>query len=156
MFSGDSSNEQSKKKRNEDRGNSGYFERSKKTPRSPVKQQINNDEKLDVLIKIIHEMKMEIKAEIKQVGEELQQVREEQKEYYKEVEKLKMINETIRRENKEIKQELERIKNNMEWVEKEKRKNNIVMNGLKIDSEDPTRLKEGARNFLNTHLEVAV
>ncbi|KAF2888712.1 hypothetical protein ILUMI_17461 [Ignelater luminosus] len=86
MFRGDSSDEQSKKRRNEDRENCEYFKRSKKTPRSSVKQQSNNAKKLDVSIKMMLEMKMEIKAKIKQVGKELQQVRKEQKEYYKEVE----------------------------------------------------------------------
>lgn len=46
-------------------------------------------------------------------------------------------------ENKEIKEELISIKNNMDWIEKDKGKNNVILNGLLMDNIPP--LKEGGK-----------
>lgn len=60
---------------------------------------------------------------------EKRQIRSEQKIYVEEIKNLKREN-----ENKKIREELSQFEHNLEWLEKDTRKNNIVLSRLKIDT----------------------
>lgn len=134
------------------------FERSKKTVRSPEKQG-TNDDKLDQILK----MMSELKKEQKEIIEEVKQVRKEQQQYKEEIRSLKQENENlkednvkIKKENQEIKKELQEISNMMEKIEQQRRKNNVVITGLTLQSNDSVLLKETINNFLKTELKIDV
>lgn len=157
MESEDSSTEEFKKRK---AGNEmeEAFGRSKKILRSPAKQR-NGDEKLELIINMIKEMK-EDQSEIK---EEIHQIRVQQREIKKvigdikeENEKLRKENEQIKNENREIRGKIKALENTVEWMEKEKRKNNIVMYGLKIDTNDSKTLKQATEKFMEQQLNINV
>lgn len=143
MDSDDFSEDQNRK-----RGAENYeiFQNSKRKHRSPTK---TNDEKFEKILKLMQEMKTEIKDEMKQI-------REDQKSYAMEMKKLKEENEDLRKENESIKAELTEIKQNMESIDKEKRKNNIVLSGLKMDTNNQADLKKDMENFFQTNLQLGI
>lgn len=100
----------------------------------------------------------EVKEEIKQNNEEIKNIKQGienmKKEWAKEKKELKQENEMIKAENKKIIEDLNDLKRSIERLDKEKRKNNIIISGLTIDTEDPIALKEGMTNMLETHLGI--
>jgi predicted RNase H-like nuclease (RuvC/YqgF family) len=126
------------------------FGNSMKTPRTPGKYK--NDEKLDLLIQMIKELKsdsQQIKTEQEECREEIRKIREENKILWQEKQELK-------KENKELKEKFSEISDKVEWLEKQKRKNNIVMQGLKIDIKDAKILKEAIENIIKKELELDI
>uniref|UniRef100_A0A6P7H8S3 Uncharacterized protein LOC114348691 n=1 Tax=Diabrotica virgifera virgifera TaxID=50390 RepID=A0A6P7H8S3_DIAVI len=143
MSSDDYPDDQNKKRPAE---NFDILQNSKKTHRTPTNI---SDEKLEKILYLMQEMKAEIKDEMKLI-------REDQKSYAMEMKKLKEENEELRKENEDIKAELTQIKQNMEWIDKEKRKNNIVLSGLNIDTRNQAGLKIATENFLQTNLQLEI
>lgn len=147
---GDYSTDENKRKRNLDKEE--IFSKSKKMMRTPVKSQQKTDEKLDKLIELIQNL-----------SAEMQQMRKEQKEYSKEMEilkeenrSLKLENENIKKENGEIKEDLKSLNIRLEYWEKEKKQNNVIISGLKIDTSDQYLLKGAMENFIKQHLDIEV
>lgn len=145
----DYSTDESKRKREMDTDD--IFKRSKKVYRTPDKQ-TKMDEKLDKLIELIQNL-----------SGEMQQVRTEQKEYRKEIEMLREENMNLKLENENIKKEFEEVKSDLkdlnlkfEYWDKEKRRNNIIIYGLKMDTNEGYILKEEAEKFLKEQLEIEV
>jgi hypothetical protein len=152
----DYSTDDSEKKRKAIKEVAESFERSKKTPRSPQKTQKKEEDKLDLILNIIREMKKD-QIEIKN---ETHQIRAEQKGFNEEIKKLKQNfeilrkeNDEIKKENKEMKEKLQDTKKTLEWIEKERRKNNVVMSGMFMNTNDPAMLKDGIENFLKEHVK---
>uniref|UniRef100_A0A6P7GGS8 Uncharacterized protein LOC114342381 n=1 Tax=Diabrotica virgifera virgifera TaxID=50390 RepID=A0A6P7GGS8_DIAVI len=56
----------------------------------------------------------------------------------------------------EIKKELNEIKETIEFMEKQRRKNNVVMSGLAIETYDQSVLKDGMSNFIKHNLKIDV
>lgn len=137
-----STDEQTRKRRCEEQER---FERSKKTMRTPTKPSNKQEDKLDMIVRIMQELKVDLKNEI-------QQVRADQKLYAEEIIKLKEENAALRKENEIIKEELIEIKGNIEMIEKEKRKNNVVLSGLDIKTNNNSILKEEMESFIKRHL----
>lgn len=82
--------------------------------RSPVNSgQKANEEKIDKLIVNI----------------------KEQQNYLEEIHKLHEENNLMRKENEELKDELKHLSNLVEEVVKNRRRNNIIISGLTIDSD---------------------
>ncbi|KAK9712760.1 hypothetical protein QE152_g24755 [Popillia japonica] len=113
------------------------FAKSKMIVRSPVKQQ-KGEEKLDKL-----------GAEQELIKEKLISIQQENKV-------LKNENMVLRQENAEIKKEDREMRIDIERREKEQRRNNIVMTGLPIDTDNTNILKEAMENFIKEHLEIDV
>lgn len=125
---------------------------SAKTSKSPVKQNRRSEEKLDLLIDLVKALKSDT-----------QQIRKEQEECRQEIKKIRDDNKALREENQELKTENKEIKvklgelsGKIEWLEKEKKKNNVVVMGLKIDTKDPNELKETMESMMQKELEVEV
>ncbi|KAK5648823.1 hypothetical protein RI129_003715, partial [Pyrocoelia pectoralis] len=119
--------------------------------RGMSRQSPKSEDKLDLILEMMQELKSE-----------LVQVRNEQKRYSEDMDRLRTENANlweenakIRQENKDIKLEVTSIKHKLEWIEKEKRKNNIVVSGLTMDAEETT-LVAVMEKFLKDKLEVEI
>ncbi|KAI4467852.1 hypothetical protein MML48_2g00014220 [Holotrichia oblita] len=110
---------------------------------------VGKADKLDTVISMLREATVDI-----------HQMREEQ-ETYKELGILRKENEGVRKENARIKEEYALIKTNMEvlkerlvFLEKEKRKLNVVLTGIDIDFYQPEDLKSKMEEFIEHKLKV--
>lgn len=148
-----------KKKRKAIRDTENIFYTSKKTQRTPTKSQKQEGDKLDLLLNMVTEMKADqkfIKEEIQHIRSEQDYFRNEIKRLTKENKELKEENEKVRKENKEIKQELKEIRRSMDMYDKERKKNNIILSGIKMDIEDQMILKEAIENIIKNYLELDI
>lgn len=158
MDSDEYSTDESNKKRPAAEQIETGFKKSKKTPRSPAKQEENGESsKLDLIVKMISEIKneqMEIKEEVVKVRKEQQEYKEEMRRLKQENEMLKSDNAKIKKENEDIKKELQEISLTMEGIEKQRRKNNIVITGLQLQTNDSGILRDTINSFLRTELKI--
>lgn len=115
------------------------FERTKKTQKTRVKAS-QEERKLDMIMRMIQDMNKDLKTEILQI-------RKDQKEYTEEIKKLKEENPILKKENMEIREDMVDIKRNLEWIEKDRRRNNIVITGLEIDTRATEDVKKENRKF---------
>ncbi|KAK4883927.1 hypothetical protein RN001_000198 [Aquatica leii] len=106
--------------------------KSQKMHKSPAKSQ-QNEEKLDQILNLLQNLTLEVN-----------QIRAEQREFQTELIELKAENEIIIKENANLKKRLRRnekkLRNTntrLEQLEREKRRNNVVITGLKIDNNKP-------------------
>lgn len=102
-----------------------------------------------MLIAMIKEMKTDMKNE-------LQEIRKEQKEYRKEIAEIREENKRIAKENKELKENIHLINTKLNNIEKEKRRNNIVIQGIPIDTRDEEILKENMHTFITRNMNINV
>lgn len=87
-------------------------------------------------------------------------IRTEQREFNEELRRLKDENETLKKENEKIKEEsvqtkkvLVDLQTRIEFLEKEKRRNNLIISGLKIETEKNGRKKGGNKWFYEKGIE---
>ncbi|XP_050518343.1 protein DEK-like [Diabrotica virgifera virgifera] len=124
------------KRRTRDEGSDNEEERStksRKLSKTSSKTIDNHDEtKLDKLIDMMNILASDIK-----------EIRRKQNRSNEAIERLIADNQTLREENKdlkkenmEIKKELNEVKETIEFMEKQRRKNNVVMSGLAIRTYD--------------------
>lgn len=135
------------------------FERSSRIDRTPTKTHNREDKKIDQLIQIIKEMKseqkeilrevQEIKADQKTISEEIKNIKEENKE-------LRRQNEIMKTENNEMKKELNELKKNLNWIEKESKKNNIILSGYTIQEKEQPAIKNEIIKFIQDHLNIDI
>lgn len=158
MKSDDSSTDESKKRRASSESDNA-FAKSLKVSRTPNKRQPGGDEKLDVIIKMLTDAK-EDREEIK---EEIKYLRTEQQAFKGEIAKLKEENENLKKkceelakENEETKSELREVTRTTEWLENDKRRKNVIMTGLVMDTDDPNVIKKRITDFLKEHLQIEV
>ncbi|KAI4458825.1 hypothetical protein MML48_7g00006827 [Holotrichia oblita] len=116
--------------------------KDKQTKRTPDTKH-EDDDRLGKIMEMIRELKVDLKAEIRSIGTEL-------KEIVQEVKILKQENITLRNENEQLKKEVYLIN---EKIEKEKRKNNVIVQGIRIDTNEPDLLKEEMHQFMENELE---
>lgn len=137
------------KKRDRENYDEYEFGRSKRIQRTPPKHTKQPEEKLDMILKLMQEMKTDLRNEI-------QQVRADQKLYAEEIMNLRRENEELKNDNKKIKEEISQIKQRLEYMEKDKRKNNVVLSGLRMDTADTTILRNKMENFIKTNLNLNI
>lgn len=141
------------------------FERSKKISRTPTKFQREETEgKLDQILVMMREMshdQKEMKKEQRDIKKETQEIMAQQKQFNEEIRRLKEENQflkkentEIRKENSEVRDELRNMKRVMEILEKESKKNNVVINGLKMTTNEPLVLKEHIKDFIKENLNI--
>lgn len=159
MDADDYSTDDSSNKRRAAKGLGEPFERSKKVYRTPTKTNIREDDKLDLLLNMMQEMK----SEQKEMRKEIQQNGEEQRKFSQELLKIKQENENLKRENAQIKKEnelikkeLQEIKADLQVIQKDNKKNNVIISGLDIPTEDPLVVTETVTNFIKQNLKVNV
>lgn len=62
----------------------------------------------------------------------------------------------MEKENENTKQELGTVRNALGILEKDYKRNNVIVKGLNIQGEDPNELKNTMVNFMKEHLQVTV
>lgn len=142
------------------------FRKSKKTSRSPKKGDDSNPDMLTQmmdLLKVLAEDTKEIKNQQKKqaetmniLTEELKELKEEQKEYRREMGELKLANEKAMEEINQLQNELSNTNKRLQKLEGEKRRRNIVIQGLPIDTDNPNMLKNTVGGFIEKELGVKV
>lgn len=146
MDSEDYTSEDAKRKREAE---DILFNRSKKTHRTPDKKK---DEKLDLLIDLVRGLTLEtkqIRQDQEETKNEIRKIREENKQLIRE-------NQEIREENKNMKKHINEVENRLERMEKEKRMNNVIVNGLNIDTADNKILKKTVERLFEEQLQVRI
>ncbi|KAK4885034.1 hypothetical protein RN001_001305 [Aquatica leii] len=98
---------------------------------------------------------------VKGLTEDVKLVRIQQEQYNVEMlkiqeenAKLRKENDNIKKENQEIKKELTEIRRNLEVIDKENRKNNIVIQGMKIRTNETGTIIPQVEKFIKDYLEV--
>lgn len=143
------------------------FKRSRKIERSPVKQvnlkqveKEENEQEMEEVKKLLLEMRKEMndgfkenKQEIKTLENEMKLLKQEmqKKEESWNAEKKELIEKTEEQNRKIVE-----IENKLDSWEKEKRRNNIVISGIKINTTNKEILKEGTQNFIKDAMKVDV
>ncbi|KAK9752372.1 hypothetical protein QE152_g4339 [Popillia japonica] len=119
---------------------------------------INVDNKMEMLIKMINEIMTEVKelrkdkkiyiTEIKEVKEENAKLREEVNKMKTKIEWLETIEDRLEKTDKAKIEWLETIEDRLEKTDKAKRKNNIIISGLKIETNDDSKMEEKINEFI--------
>jgi predicted nucleic acid-binding Zn-ribbon protein len=122
------------------------FRKSKKVIRTPTKdKEKSQEDKMDKILRMLGNLNNEMK-----------EMREEQKEYRQEVRELRKENEKIKRENMELKQKIEEVEKKMDRMEKEKRRSNIIVQGIEMKTQDQNAIKEKLTSFLERALQIKI
>ncbi|XP_050512959.1 uncharacterized protein MCAP_0864-like [Diabrotica virgifera virgifera] len=139
-------------------GDDGTFNESKKTARTTIDSH-NQEKKLDQIIR----MMQDLTEETKNLAAEVKDIKEDQREYWKElrelrdeIEKVKQANQKSQIEKDEMKKELNDTKLRLEKLEKERKANNVVIQGLQIDTNDRDILRQTIGNFMEAEMNIKV
>lgn len=119
------------------------FNKSKKVLRTPDRSSSKTDDKLDRIL-----------GAIQTLSEQVKELTNEQAEFKQEIRKMKTENEIIKRENAEFKQEIRLINDKLDALEREKRRNNVVIQGIKLESTDHNTIKEEMIKFMEKELGI--
>lgn len=159
MDSDEYSTDENKRKRGEKEEDENIFNRSKKTNRSPIKEkrreEIKMDRMLDLLQKLSQDME-ELKIDQRKTSVSLEKINNKIIKITEENERIKKENQDIKDENNKIKEELRKMSTRMEQLDKEKRANNIVIQGIEMDAYKVEILKEAMARFIKDNLEIEV
>lgn len=144
------SSDETKRKRNEGVWEN-VFSKSKRTARSPEKTSKNDDkiEKMMNMMQTMNQTLANLTTEMKEMRKEQREYKEEVKELRKENQKMKEKNEQLQCRNIDLDDRLRRLEN-------EKRRNNIIIQGIKIDADDKKVLKEASENVVERYLGIKV
>lgn len=118
------------------------FGKSKKLSRTPSKK-VGNEDKLEKVIEMIQNLSITVT-----------EMREEQKEYRKEIRELREENIQIKQENVALKQQIQEIERRVDNLEKEKRRKNVVIQGLEVNTNNQNILKEEVEDFMKSTLKI--
>lgn len=94
------------------------------------------EEKMEDLVKFMKEIMLELK-----------EVRKGQQEYHSHIKELKQ-------ENKEMKEKIEELQGKIEALEKDKKKNNIIVSGISENAGDEDAVKEEVAKVLKEELKI--
>lgn len=127
---------------------SSPFKSSKKILRSPSQR----------TIEVMDEEKEEedIRSLIQTVLKEVKEIRKENKEFKEEMKNLNKENVKLRKELEEAKQKLQIMEGRLEHLEKNMRKNNVVITGIQLDTTGEVELKNKMFNFFKQNLKEEV
>ena len=128
------------------------FAKSKRTMRSPQKNTIKNEDKLDKIMELLSS-----------ITKDIQEIKQKQKQYQSDIidikrgyEKMKDINEKLLKENIQIRKELDDYKHVAEQMEKETKKCNVVISGLVNKESEEKSITNRVQEILVTQLEIDV
>ena len=88
--------------------------------------------------------------------EEIRELRKEQREYIEEMKDIKKENEILKQENSELRRKTDQLEERVSKIERERRRNNVVIHGLKSEDQEEDNLKVVIENFLKMKLKVDV
>lgn len=167
------------KKRDREEGDTSFegeyagFSKSKKTFRSPVTGKIKTEkepkmeDKIDTLTNMLasfmKDMKQEvvkIQTEVSEIKAEVSDIKNGMAQNSRQLQNLKAEvkadQENRKVDYKQMESHFEELQLRIEKLEREKIKNNLVITGIKIDTENRETLKVATKNFLNETLKVDV
>lgn len=138
----DSSGEENWKKRyREGKEDEKYFGGSKLAKRSPSKSANVNEDMM--------QMMREVLARNDEMMAELKDMRKEQRATLDYIRELKI-------KNMELEKGLREATNRIEQLEKDKRKNNIIIKGLTLETDDRNSIKHKLEQFIESNLQLNV
>lgn len=162
MDSEDYNSDETKRKR-DDEAEYELFKRSRRTHRTPAK---TSDDTMSQMMKLMKELAVDVKEikseqitqgeDTKTLKREIKELRREQMEYRKEIMELKDINEKAMVEINELRKEIEANNGRIERLENEKRKKNIVVQGMIVNTDDSSRLRVTMEKLLEEEVGVNV
>lgn len=147
------SSDSRKRGRVEEKGK--IFDRSRKLTRTPIKQ--NDECKIDQLLIMLQNLTTQTKeltTEVKDIKNEQREYRKELMELRKEMNEIKQNNLQLKTQNECMKREIKLTKEKVEQLEKEKKANNVIMQGLPIQTTDSKQLKEDMIAFMREELGI--
>lgn len=121
-----------------------FHSRSKITARTPVKKR-DTEDKIDRILEALGSLTQEVK-----------ELRKEQKEYREEVKELRRENGSLREENTRLKSKIEGVEEKIEKMERDGRRNNMVIQGIKVNTDNQNLLKEMVEDFMENTLRVKI
>lgn len=153
---GYSTDESTKRRRDDDEREEDVGKKSRKVGRSPSK---GMEDKLDRIVKMMEDMTMQMSD----MKGDMKAMRREQKEFKEEIMMLKRENkelkekyEEIKQEKDEMKKQLNEVRKNMEWAEKDRKRNNIVVTGMTVDTKNAGSMKQTIEHFIEKNLGVNI
>lgn len=157
--------EDSKRKRGDENENEGIFSRSKKITRTPEKTKFkkpgdNQDEVKEMLKELLMDNKRktsemeEIKNIMSNIAYEMKEFRKENAEIKQQMQQLKKENKDLKKEINEMRQKMEKTEINVEYCQKVSKRNNLVIKGLPINTNDNETIKEDMQNFIKQELGI--
>lgn len=128
MSDSESSLSEAKKRKGEE----GYFQRSKRTQRTPTKAKMEDKENETSTTEIFRQMLTELKGVRREQSEIKESLERNNNELRALREDIKIMNEKWENKFREMENRFQNIEVRVENIEKEKRKNNIVITGIEI------------------------
>lgn len=164
-----SSNEEAKRKAEDELENSSRNKKTFRTPERTVKlgkgENSGNEELKNMLremmgdIKDLRKDQKEQQKEFQKMREEMKELKVEQHKYYEEVRTLKQENGELKHEISNINKRLERldlVEHQYERMDREKRKKNLMITGLDTRANGNEEIKSEMETFLREKLNVEV
>nr|CAI5854192.1 unnamed protein product [Callosobruchus analis] len=146
--------EDGKRRRSDDGSEMQAFSRSKKTARSPRKKEEDKIDQMMILLQKIALDLQEVKDEQKEIRKEQKNIQQELRQLKENYEAVRKESEYARKENKEMKAQIMELEVKVERMEKENKKDNIVMVGFGKEIKEEKLLINGINDFFKTHLQV--
>ncbi|KAK9700433.1 hypothetical protein QE152_g31227 [Popillia japonica] len=109
-------------------------------------QEENNNMKKELIAKL--------DAIINMMTTFMEEFRETREQYKQQFQQLTQINSTLQEENNNMKKELIDLKQRIDKIEQEKRRNNLIVTGMKLKHHGNP--KEEIENFVKTHLKLDI
>lgn len=138
------STDESSKRKKDSQEFFDIFSKSRKISRTPDKGKQSED-KLEKIFQMMISL-----------SEDIKEMKQEQKKYNEEILKLKVENENTKKENAELKKEINMINEKIDTMERERRKKNVIVQGLTINSTDQNTLKDTMNTFVKKELDIDI
>lgn len=84
--------------------------------------------------------------------QDVKEIRKSQQEYRVEIGKFRKKNEQIRKENKGLKSKIKRINNRLKGIDREKRRTDIVVQGLSMGYRNKETFKNNMKDSIEENL----
>uniref|UniRef100_A0A6P7GVC6 Dynein regulatory complex subunit 4-like n=1 Tax=Diabrotica virgifera virgifera TaxID=50390 RepID=A0A6P7GVC6_DIAVI len=140
--------------------------KSKITARTSQKTDEENKSGMEQMTKMMRELAMDrkdIKKEQYKAGDEITQLKNEIKElkdqqsgYKDEIKKLRETNEKAIKQIGQLEKEISIANEKIEKLERERKRKNVIIQGIKIDTNDQKVLRGAMENFMEKELQVSV
>lgn len=121
------------------------FGRSKITKRTPSKGKERKEETQDVMIK----MMQELMNKNDEMMLEIRKIRDEQTQNNKQLLEIKQENENLKKEMKQLHERVERM-------EKNNKRKNLIVAGLKVDGKDERQIRTKMEKFMDQELQISI
>lgn len=128
------------------------FGSTKKMLRTPPNQGKKSEDKIDLIIEMIKELKADsnqIKAEQEACRREMERIGAENKRLREEIRELK-------EENREMQERFTEVNRKVDLLEREKRKKNIVIQGMNMEMIETNVLRETVERMIRKDMELEV